>query len=204
MNIDNIGLIVDGPTEQGALEKMFDRQYQKKTKIRYSNGNGTNYNVDTYAEKVTPTIIMLLKGCTYSIVLIPDLERREKKGKTTLSEFAKDIKNAIIQKIIQKGVFKEEDLEQKIFVCPSNIMFENWIISDVEGIKKSGKIKNDSKQDFFDGTNGATQLAKMMTVPKYKKTIHANGLFQYVDWQSGKNNSPSFSTFLCELENLLG
>lgn len=203
MEIDNIAIIVDGPTEKNCLEKCFSKRFNKKPAIRYSPGNGLTYTEEMYAKGVAPSLILLLSKNIYSVFLIPDLERRAKKGKTTIQKFSKDIKSYIIQEILSlaKNSFSEFFLQEIIHVCPSDIMFENWIISDIENVKKSNLIKQTAKQEFFDGQNGSSVISKNMVEGYfYKKTIHAQNMFKHVDITVGVENSPSFSTFITSLD----
>lgn len=202
MEIDKIGIIVDGPSEVNSLEKLFLKVFYKTPVLRHGPGNGDNYTEELFAKRVIPTIIALLKKDVYMVILTPDIEKRVKKGKTTVENFAKDIKKCIIKEIVKLEIYNEDYLDKVIFVCPSNIMFENWIISDVEGIKKSKMLKEECCQDFYDGQNGASILNDMM-ISKYKKTRDAHNLFKYVDKSSGTNNSPSFKQFMDVLDSLL-
>lgn len=202
MDIDKIGIIVDGPTEEGALKKMFLKQFFKSPLIRFGPGNGENYSVQMFAKRVVPTVIFMLNRCVYSVILIPDLEKRARKGKTTLERFSYDIKKAVIEETIKKSSLKKDNLEEVLFVCPSDIMFENWIISDIEGIKNSNRIIAEAKQDFYDGKNGANVLNRIM-ISNYKKTVDAQFLFKYVNTQIGITNSPSFCKFITTLNKLL-
>lgn len=202
MEIDKIGIIVDGPSEVNSLEKLFIKVFYKIPALRQGPGNGDNYTEELFAKRVIPTIIALLKKDVYTVILTPDIEKRVKKGKTTIENFAKDIKMCIIDEIVKRGIYNEDYLHDVIFVCPSNIMFENWIVSDVEGIKKSKLIKEECIQDFYDGQNGASLLNDMM-ISKYKKTRDAHNLFKYVDKNVGINNSPSFKQFMDVLDFLL-
>lgn len=202
MDIKNIGIIVDGPTERGSLEKMFNKLYYKTPFIKFGPGNGLHYTEDCYAKKIAPTITILLNSDVYSIILIPDLEKREKKKKTSLSQFAKTLKECVVAEVIKSGQFSEDYLNDVIRVCPSNIMFENWIVADVEGIKASKLLKEDAEQDYYDGQNGASILDDMM-VEKYKKTVDAQNLFKYVDSERGKKFSASFNEFMRVFNELL-
>lgn len=202
MDIKNIGIIVDGPTESCSLEKMFNKLYYKTPFIKFGPGNGLHYTEDCYAKKIAPTITVLLNRNVYSIILIPDLERREKKKKTSLSQFAKTLKECVVAEVLKSGQFSEDYLNDVIRVCPSNIMFENWIVADVEGIKASKLLKEDAEQDYYDGQNGASILDDMM-VEKYKKTVDAQNLFKYVDSERGKVFSASFNEFMRVFDELL-
>lgn len=202
MDIKNIGIIVDGPTESGSLEKMFNKMYYKTPIIRFGPGNGLRYTEVCYAKKVVPLIVFMLSSNVYSLILIPDLEKREKKNKISLMQFAKTLKECVIEEVVKTGRFQKDYLNGVINVCPSNIMFENWIVSDVEGIKASKLIKDDAEQDYFDGQNGASVLNGIM-VEKYKKTVDAQNLFKYVNSEKGKVFSPSFNEFMKVFADLL-
>lgn len=206
MEINDIAIIVDGPTETGCLEKMFQRFYYKTPAFRYSPGNGLDYTEEMYAKRVVPILIVLLSKNIQSVILIPDLEKRTKKKKTTLGRFSYDIKNCIIREILSKDNCKYSDvfLQERIQVCPSDIMFENWIISDIENIKKSQLIDVGLKQYLYDGQNGSVILSKSMANGlTYKKTVHAKKLFNYVDVNVGITNSPSFNKFILTVKDCL-
>ena len=202
MDITNICIIVDGPTEKGSLEKMFLKNYYKCPSLRYGPGNGESYSELLFAKKIVPLIVFILNKDAHSVIIIPDLEKRARKGRTTIEKFSSEIKTAIIDEIVKNSNFKKDYLEDVIYVCPSDIMFENWIISDVEGIKQSAIIIDSAKQDYYDGKNGASILDGMMEF-KYKKTRDAQNLFKYVNKEIGISNSPSFRTFIEVLEELL-
>lgn len=202
MEIDKICIIVDGPTETGSLEKMFYKHYYKCPLLRYGPGNGDSYSELLFAKRIVPLIVFVLSKDAHSVIIIPDLEKRARKGKTTIEMFSSEIKKAIIEEIVKTSSFKQDYLEEVIFVCPSDIMFENWIISDVEGIKQSKIINENAKQDYYDGKNGANILGGMMEY-KYKKTRDAQNLFKYVNKDIGISNSPSFRAFIEVLEEQL-
>lgn len=204
MNISNIGIIVDGPTEKDSLEKMFKKIYYNIPIIRYGPGNGVSYSEQCFAKNIAPTIVFLLCRNVYSLILIPDFEKREKKKKISLEEFAQSLKKFIVAEVLKIGQFTENYLNDVINVCPSNIMFENWIVSDVEGIKASELIKKEATQDYYDGRNGASLLDDMLIDGlSYKKTRDAQNLFKYVNPQTGINYSPSFKEVNRVFEELL-
>lgn len=203
MNIKNIGIIVDGYTEKESIKKWYKKSNINSPTIRYSPGNGIDFTEQTYAKQVTPTIIALLSQSIRFLVFIPDLEKREKKGRTTIQKFSLNLKNEIIKAVrCRNSNYTEVYLNNIIFVCPSNIMFENWIISDVEGIKKLKIIKPSVSQGDFDGKNGASILNKMMTI-QYKKTVHGYELFKNVCSIRGSQYSPSFKSFNDTIKDLL-
>ncbi|PAC29229.1 hypothetical protein [Flectobacillus sp. BAB-3569] len=191
MSLKHIALIVDGPTEEGSIRAKFNMLYQCCPEIRNGPGNGTTFSIEGYAKGVLPTLILLLKTDVRAIILIPDLEKRREKA----PNFSKKMKAAISKLLLADPNFSPQYIDETIYVCPPDIMFENWIISDVEGIKNCTElIKVESVQDKFDGKNGSSQLQKIMRT-KYKKTVHAKQLFKKTRESESADNSPSFSEF---------
>ncbi|BEG98383.1 hypothetical protein [Bacteroides sedimenti] len=202
MELSKIVIYVDGPTEEGALKVKFCKEYYNNPEFRYGPGNGVNYSVEGYAKNVAPKIIFNLNSNIQAVILIPDLEKREKKDGISFKRFAEKIKKTIVSVISEKCSFTEEYLNNVIYVCPSDIMFENWIISDVEGIKSNSLIKNDCMQMYYDGKNGSCVLKNIMK-EKYKKTVHAQALYKYVNSEVGMKYSPSYSNFISTIYELI-
>ncbi|MDE5578457.1 MAG: hypothetical protein K2I85_00675 [Alistipes sp.] len=203
MDIQNITIFVDGPTEKGSLETYFHKHNGKSPKFAYGPGNGIKYSAESYAKNVTGHIIYALSSSSYAIILIPDLEKRHTKLNITCSMFGTQIKDAIISEIISKTKFSKEYLKSVIYVCPSDIMFENWIVCDIKGISKSTLLNKNCKQSNFDGQNGAHLLTKLMQPNKYKKTVHARQLFKMVNPDIGIINSASYKCFMSAVQSLI-
>ena len=195
MELSYLAIYVDGPTEEEALKGWFCKYFQgKHPAFRYGPGNGVHYAVQGYANNVAPKIVQNLKTEIRHILIMPDFEKREKKLNVTLDDFQEQLKSAIISKCAEISDFTVEYLETVIHVCPSNIMFENWIICDVDGIKHNKLIKITGDQEQYDGRNGSSILSSMMEI-KYKKTTHAKVLYKCVDPNIGIVNSPSYKQF---------
>ncbi len=191
MSLKKIALIVDGPTEEGSIRAKFNMLYFECPEIRNGPGNGITFSVEGYSKGVLPTLKLLLKTDIRAIILIPDLEKRKIKADT----FSKQLKVEIIKSLLIDSSYSQEYLEETIFVCPPDIMFENWIVSDIEGIKScSDLIIDESLQDKFDGKNGSSELQKCMKT-RYKKTVHAKQLFKKTREEESANHSPSFEKF---------
>lgn len=192
MDLKKIALIVDGPTEEGSIREKFNMLYLQYPKIKHGPGNGINFSVEGYSKGVLGTLIFLLKTDTRAIIIIPDLEKRTIK----CDVFSKKLKIAIIDLLLTTlSTYSKGYLEETIFVCPADIMFENWIVSDIEGIKSCKDLIIDSSiQEKFDGKNGASMLKKYMKTG-YKKTTHAKQLFKKTRDEESVNNSPSFEKF---------
>ena len=203
MTIDKIMLFVDGPTEQGAFENKFRMMYNGKSpRFAINPGNGLYYPINTFARLIAPNIIVALKSSFRCIMVVTDLEKCEKKFKISCNDLEVNIKQSIINEIIKTSSFKQEYLNEVIYVCASNIMFENWIVCDLENIKSSKLIKDGVAQDFYDVQNGSSLLNGMMTCP-YKKTVHAKMLFKKVRDDVGRSYSPSYSNFMTSIEKIL-
>jgi len=199
MSLKNIAIIVDGQTEESSLRKRFEMIYQDCPILRLGPGNGNTYTIEGYAKGVLPTLIYLLSSSVRAIILIPDLEKR----KVKVELFSENLKNEIInQLIIANGNLKKEFLTDIIKVCPPNIMFENWIISDVISIKANNPlIDPNANQKKFDGKNGTSELQKIMTT-KYKKTVHAKDLFKKTEDLASSQNSSSYNYFRQNFDEL--
>lgn len=191
-------LIVDGPTEIGALKAKFYHLYNECPEIRLGPGNGISYKIEGYAKGVLPNLQFNLKLNSQAIILMPDFEKRT----GSISDFEAEIKNQVIEKLVETGEFSTEDLLDRIFVCCPNIMFENWIIADVEGIKSCTDLINDNfEQELFDGHNGSSILKKNMKLA-YKKTTHGKKLFKRVRDKTASENSESYMAFATKISEL--
>ena len=107
-----------------------------------------------------------------------------------------------VNELLKDSKFKLETLMEQIHVCPPNIMFENWIVSDIATVSSScNEFKSVVNQDLFDGKNGTSILQKNMDC-KYKKTVHGPKFFKKTIIQNSKDNSESFKFFFEIFENL--
>jgi hypothetical protein len=200
--LNKLLLIVDGLSEEGALRSRFNMIYQNCPEIRHGPGNGIDYNEIGYAEGVLPTLIKGLSFNARAIILIPDLEKRSKRN-ISYENFSKNIKTECIKKLVSKTKFKKDHLEKTIFVCPPDIMFENWIVSDIHALSLSCELfDSEVEQEDFDGRNGAAILKRNMNC-KYKKSVHARKLFNRTDFNNSRANSRSFSNFIDKFEELV-
>lgn len=192
MNLKNIAIIVDGPTEEGSLKTKFEMTYHTHPNFRIGPGNGATYSIEGYAKGVLPTMMFLLKTNVRAIILIPDLEKR----KEAREVFAANLKKEIIRSISAQTTFNKDYLSEIIFVCPPDIMFENWILSDIRGIEVDTElIKSGALQKCFDGMHGTNELQRIMKI-KYKKTVHARRLYKRTNEDNCRTNSVSFKTFI--------
>lgn len=191
MSLKRIALIVDGPTEEGSIRAKFNMIYCECPEIRNGPGNGIKFSIEGYSKGVLPTLKLLLKTDIRAIILLPDLEKR----KISADTFSKQLRQEVIKSLLIDSAFTNEYLYEVIHVCPPDIMFENWIISDIDGIKScTDLIKEDSVQGKYDGKNGSSELQKTMKT-RYKKSVHAKQLFKKTREVESVKNSPSFEKF---------
>ena len=190
--------LVDGPTEVKSLNKKFASEFNLKGKLslRIVGCNGKNVSPEGYANKAQGIFFMALSGPFTSIICVLDRENRNE----NITMFSTRVKRAIIKKISETSKYKESELDEKINISVPNRMFENWIVSDVEGLKTVNEIiKDDSKQDYYDGKAGASVLKKMMR-QSYDKIRHGPKLFNATRFKISKKHSPSFKLFANLLE----
>ncbi len=188
--------IVDGHTEIGALRVKFQCDYGKSPDIRLVNCNGKAVKPQGYANAAKGVLLLAMKGRYTLIIFLIDRETRAR----GLDRFTNDIKKALIDEILSGSKYHQDELEEKIQVCVPDRMFENWIVSDIDGIKdKHDFIIESAKQDSFDGKSGISILKQIMEIP-YKKTLHGPKLFNSTRFHISKDNSPSFNRFYEKLE----
>ena len=202
MELSKIAIYVDGPTEEGALTAWFHKYYYSKPEFRYGPGNGVDYSLKGYAKNVAPKVVQNLKSTIRHIIFIPDFEKRQQKYNMSFDKFLTDLRLEIITECANISGFKEEYLKEVLHVCPSNIMFENWIICDVDGIKKNPDLNICGVCGDYDGRNGCSILSSMMDI-KYKKTVHAKKLYKYVEPDRGMTYSNSYRLFCETINNLI-
>jgi hypothetical protein len=191
IDFEHMVLLVDGQTEIRSFRKKFTKDFGVSPRLRKVDCNGKNVTPEGYANAAYGTLILTLRGRFNSIICILDRESR----RINASQFALQIKKAIINKIANSTRYHRDELQNKINVCIPDRMFENWIISDIEGVKIDYElIQQDVSQDNYDGKSGATILKRIMNV-LYKKTLHGPKLFCLTRFNESKKNSPSFCKF---------
>lgn len=185
--------VVEGPTEIESFRQKFQKEYRLSPVFRKAPSNGRDVSPEGYVNAIYGIMITALAGQFINIFCILDREHR----KISSTKLAESIKNLLVLKF--SNLYSREELENKIKVIAPDISFENWIISDVEGIKqKSDYIKEDATQKNFEGKSGVYALGKMMKVP-YNKVLHAPLLFKQVCFSRAVVNSQSFEIFYREI-----
>ena len=121
-----------------------------------------------------------------------DRENRSESAET----YAARVRAATLDALASSTRHSPEELQSKLAVCVPDRKFENWIVADVEGIRRcSNLVRSDVEQAEFEGTNGEEALGQLMSQP-YRKTKHAPKLFNHVRFDVASGNSLSFRRFL--------
>jgi len=190
--------MVDGHSETDAFRIKFRKLYHCVPEFRRINCNGRDVTPEGYVNRVYPTVFVALNSYFEHIVCILDREKRRVSAK----RLGLRIKALLVEKIAQSTHFKKDYLERTIVVLVPDISFENWILSDIEGIKcRSDLIRADAVQEHFDGTSGVSKLKSIMIMP-YKKVLHAPTLFACVFFERSVLHSESMSDFVHHLDLL--
>lgn len=187
LDFDRTLFLVDGMTEIKAFRSKFQKEYGiNNVTIMKVDCNGRNVAPDGYANKACPLIRLALSRNCDVVVVVIDKETR----KCSKKKFSKDIYDAILKRLVDD--YRMCAVEVHIVVA--DIMFENWIVADVEGLKVRSIVRQSVEQSDFDGKNGCAILSKMLKV-KYNKIIHGDLLFKAVNFNRALTNSSSFSNF---------
>jgi hypothetical protein len=189
--------LVDGQTEIDSIRQKIQKDFGITTFFRKVGCNGKNVTPEGYSSKAAPILFEAMNSSFTSIICI--LDREERSLAATALEDA--VKKELIAKMASYSSINISDLESKLSVCVTDIMFENWILADIEGIKeKRDLIKSTAIQEFYDGRNGSSLLKNIMHV-NYKKIFHSVTLFKAVRFNVAKDNSPSFNRLYDSLCN---
>lgn len=201
MELNKISVFIDGISEEGALKAWFSKNFSSQCpNFVRTCGNGKDYSIETFIEKEFQKVLLCLSKNSRHIIFIPDFEKREKNG-MTLNTFITQLKAGMVEICASNSRFKPEQLNKILHFCSPNIMFENWIVADIDGIKQS-IIKIKGEQQNYDGKNGSSVLRNMMGEVKYLKTTHAKILYKQVRGFVASQNSPSFKLFFDTIQGI--
>ena len=125
-----------------------------------------------------------MSGKYRHIICILDREGRQMSSHSLRTK----VKDAIVNKLLETMRYTKTELNEKVYVFVPDIMFENWIIADVQGIKSKKELTNqNAKQENYDGKSGSTVLKRMMKT-NYHKTQHAPFLLKAVNLKRASTN----------------
>ncbi|MDP8240886.1 MAG: hypothetical protein P9X24_17495 [Candidatus Hatepunaea meridiana] len=182
--------LVDGITEIRAFREKFRKEYSIQPNLRKVDCNGKDVSPEGYASHAFPIIQLGWKDIFNTFLCVIDLESRP----ISPERFARNLLRVFNRRLT------EAKIKAELIIAVPNQMFENWIVSDLVGLKdKTEFIKPDVVQEQFDGQSGTTVLKRSMTV-SYRKSSHGWELFKMTEFDTSKKNSLSFRLFAEILE----
>ena len=184
----HIGLIFDGKTEDKAIPSRLSEKNCKFHK-RIRNVNGKSVTLKRISQQCIRLLNALDKrGVKLSFVIVDKEDRQElalQIGKNLTSLIASGYSGHFI-------------------VVVADIMFENWLVADIESIKAKYPhlIKDNVTNSNRDGKHGEGIIQKSWKGDgKFRKTIHGPKFFKAIRIEEASNNSPSFNYFISQLKN---
>jgi len=191
-------LILDGPSDIKAMKGKLQKEFSNCPQFRKAPCNGHTVTVEGYVNGIFGIINLALNQKYLNIFCVLDREKRQ----ISATNLAKKIHNKLIQKIDSSTKISKIELNEKIKIVAADRMLENWIIADLEGIKKRKNLINiNSQQELFDGKSGVKLLKQFMIV-NYNKVQHAELLFKAVSIERAIKYSPSFNKFILMIESV--
>lgn len=192
IDFSKVLFFVDGKTEIESLKRKIQKEFSTTPKFNKVDCNGKDVSPRGYANKISPLLVVAFGGACVYYICILDLEKR----KISKDAFATQIKNAIRKKLAGTALVRSENFLKNLLICVADRMFENWVIADVEGIKKRKNLINQSmKQLNYEGKHGVSILKQNMKV-RYSKIEHCSLLFKAIRFNQAKKHSCSFRDFI--------
>jgi len=196
IDLSNTIFILDGSSDIHSVRQKIQKEYHCTPEFRKASCNGKDVSPEGYVNAVTGTLMLALSGSYRHIICIFDREKRQMSSQNLRAK----VKGVIVTKLLETNQYSKTELSEKVYVFVPDIMLENWIVADVQGIKlKKELIRQNAKQEKYDGKSGSTTLKRMMKT-NYHKTQHAPLLFKAVNFKRASINSPSFEAFYTALE----
>jgi hypothetical protein len=161
----------------GHLEKKVIQQICPGAIVRILQCNGRDVSLQAIANRVA-SHCRLFHGKYYPIIVIIDRENR--------TQLAADIVYDLLSLIRASGV------EDELIVAVADRNIENWILGDIESIKKSYPGINLSTKSSSDGFNGKSRLKRL--IENYHETTIGVELLTKCR-PSVMRRSPSFDFF---------
>ena len=182
-----IGLIFDGETEKKAIPS---RLCQKTCKFhplkRKINGNAATLR-GISRECIKFLSALNRRGVKLSFVIVDREDKQE-----SASEMGQKLTNLIA-----------DEYSGHFVVVVADMMFENWLVADIEQIKMkySDLIRSEVKNFNRDGKHGEAIIKKAMHPDRFKKTVHGPKFFKAIRINEAIKNSPSFDYFIGQLKS---
>lgn len=192
-----IGLIVEGQTEYEAIPNILTRIGVKYTSPSCFHGQPVEASIPILVENcLLPSArIQLLKGVDKVIVIL-DLEYRN----INANEFKQNVLSELRKKIAE---VEGQKFAHKVEVVICNKKFENWLISDPEGIYRSNYIKKNLVKVVNCHADGLDALSVLRSAFRtgeyYNRSIHGPRIAKFLRVKGEELNhicSESFREFI--------
>ena len=144
LNKVKIGLIFDGETEKLAFEKRICRKTCQPF-MRKRNSNGKDVSLEVISNECVRLLSALNSRGAQSSFIVIDREKR----RISASQMG-----------IQLTELISSRSSENFIVVIADIMFENWLVADIEGIKLKypDLIKDDALNSNYDGQHGVSVI----------------------------------------------
>jgi hypothetical protein len=167
--------LVDGLTEKKIVQRLCHG-----ATVRLTGVNGKDVAVNVIA-KAAFSLIRLLRGRHYPIVLIVDREKRSQSSE----EIEEDLEETLVKLGVPKG-----DI---IVACPDR-MIENWMLGDSRYFEEVYDIK---LQTSCEGVHGKNEIRRLLHTKRitYHEVAVGVGIFCDIDPANVAAASKSFERF---------
>jgi len=177
-----IGLVVEGQTEYQALPAMLSRMGLKCTAPSCFQGQPVEAPIPVLVDRVLlPHVRVQLGRGGDPVIVILDRESRRKSARTLQAEVLRELRKRLRQK---EGKKEGEEAAGRIRVVVCDRTFENWIISDPEGLTRSANMNRDLSRQVSCHADERDALSLIKSVflkgKRYKKAVHGPQLAGYV------------------------
>jgi len=169
----SFAFIVDGQTEKKIIQHLCP-----DSPIRMTNLNGKDVSVAAIAKRVS-SLIKLLKGRYYPVLVLVDRENRQLSAAELESSLEDELAN-------QYGI----STDGLIISCPDR-MIENWMLSDAPYLKQAFDIDAPKPAEGLHGKGIMKQLLAKRNAVYHELTIGVE-IFTRLDPQQLRANSESF------------
>ena len=137
-----IAFIVEGHMEQKLVQL-----FCNGASVRRLQCNSKTAPPATIAKRLAPTLPFLKRA--WKIFVVFDREKRNLSA------------NELAEQVIQELRNENVDVSQ-LEVIVADRSTENWILADIEGIKRVPYVRQDAKQQDFEGKMGKGELRKIL------------------------------------------
>lgn len=167
----------------GMLEKKVVQRLCANAPVRMTNLNGKSVSIEALVKAIS-SLITLLQGRSYPIVVVVDREDRS-------------IKSIHMEDALRQGLVNQGHQEDVIIVAVSDRMIENWILGGLLLPEEFAEYAGSC-----DGCHGKSHVKEVCRARRihYDETVVGVELFCHMDYALARSRSPSFARFASRME----